>query len=60
MKELIEEISPIIDFSGKKLELHILDHKIESPKYSAPVARKKNLSYEALITSHVQLVNKET
>lgn len=60
IKDLIDEVSPILDFSWKKLELIILDHKIENPKYSAREARKKNLSYEALIVSHVQLINKET
>ena len=58
--DLIEEINPITDFSWKKIELKILNHKIEKPKYSAAMARKKNLSFESLITSHVQLTNKET
>ncbi len=58
--DLIDEINPIVDFSWKKIELYVLDHKIEKPKYSAKIARKKNLSYESLITSHVRLVNKET
>ncbi len=60
IRDLLDEISPIQDFSGKKLELHFLDHAIEEPKYDAEIAKKKNLTYEAPLKVHVQLINKAT
>ncbi len=60
LKELLDEISPIQDFSGKKLELLFLNHSIGEPKYDPETAKNKNLSYEAPLKVHVQLINKET
>jgi len=60
LKELLEEVSPITDFSGKKMELHFLNHTLDKPKYDAMTAKRKNLSYEAALKAHVQLINKES
>jgi len=60
IRELLEEITPIQDFSGKKLELHFLEHAIAEAKYNAETAKNKNLTYEAALKVHVQLINKET
>lgn len=60
LKELLDEISPIADFSNKKMELHFLSHTLEKPKYDASTAKRKNLSFEASLKGHVQLINKET
>ncbi|MDD5026583.1 MAG: DNA-directed RNA polymerase subunit beta [Candidatus Peribacteraceae bacterium] len=60
LKELLEEISPITDFSGKKMELRILGHTFDPPKYDTETCRKRNLSYEAVMKGHIQLINKET
>ncbi len=60
VKELLDEISPIQDFSGKKLELKFLKHSIGEIKYDAETAKNKNLTYEAPLKVHVQLINKET
>lgn len=60
IRELLEEISPITDFSGKKLELHFLEHSIGDAKHEAITAKQKNLTYEAPLKVHVQLINKET
>ncbi len=60
IRDLLEEISPIQDFSGKKLELHLLEHSVAEPKYDAETAKNKNLTYEAALKVHVQLINKET
>src|SRR3989339_16485 len=46
-RELLEEISPLSDFSGKKLELHFLEHSIEEAKYDPETAKQKNLTFEA-------------
>jgi DNA-directed RNA polymerase beta subunit len=60
IRELLEEITPIQDFSGKKLELHFLEHSVAEAKYNAETAKNKNLTYEAALKVHVQLINKET
>lgn len=60
LKELLEEISPITDFSDKKMELHFLDHSVEAPKYSPAVCKRKNITYESSLKVHIQMVNKET
>ncbi|MBI5753874.1 DNA-directed RNA polymerase subunit beta, partial [Candidatus Peregrinibacteria bacterium] len=60
IRELLDEITPIQDFSGKKLELHFLEHSIAEAKYNAETAKNKNLTYEAALKVHVQLINKET
>jgi DNA-directed RNA polymerase subunit beta len=60
IRELLDEISPIVDFSGKKLELHFLEHSLGEPKYEPSVAKNKNLTYEAPLKVHVQLINKES
>lgn len=60
IRELLDEINPIQDFSGKKLELQFLEHSYGEAKYDARTCREKNLSYEAPLKVHVQLINKES
>ncbi len=60
IRELFDEITPITDFSGKKLELHFFNYIIDEPKYDPEICKVKNLTYEAPLKVHVQLINKET
>lgn len=60
LAELLKEVSPITDFSGRKMELHILGHTFDPPKYDPATCRRRNLSFEAAMKGHVQLINKET
>lgn len=60
LKELLEEITPITDFSGKKMELRILGHTFDPAKYDPETCKRRNLTYEAAMKGHVQLINKET
>lgn len=60
IRELLDEVSPITDFSNKKLEMHFLEHSVDEPKYDPETCRVKNLTYEAPLKVHVQLINKET
>ncbi len=60
LKELLEEVSPITDFSGKKMQLHFMTHSLDKPKYDPATAKRKNLTYEASLKAHVQLINKES
>ena len=60
LQELLNEINPIEDATGKKLKLEILNHEIEEPKHEIPYCKKKGLTYEASIRAHVALTNIET
>lgn len=58
--ELFAEISPVRDFSEKKLELNFVDFIIDEPKMDEEMSKSKNATYEAAVKAKVQLVNKET
>ena len=60
LSELIKEINPIIDATGKKLKMEIISHEIEEPKHGLAECRKKGMSYETSIRAHVSLLNMET
>lgn len=60
IQELIEEINPIEDATGKKLRLEIVSYEIEDPKHDIETCRKKGLSYESVIRAHVSMTNLET
>ena len=44
LKELLSDISPIEDWTGKELELSFSDFKLEEPKYDERTAREKNIT----------------
>ncbi len=58
--ELLDEISPISDFSGKKLELQFLEHGLGEPKNEPEICKNKNLTYESPLKVHVRLISKES
>ncbi|HSH31189.1 MAG TPA: DNA-directed RNA polymerase subunit beta, partial [Candidatus Saccharimonadales bacterium] len=60
LDELLNEISPIEDFTGKNLALYFKEFHFEEPKYSEKEAKLKNISYEVPLKARVELVNKET
>ncbi|MDD5055319.1 MAG: DNA-directed RNA polymerase subunit beta [Candidatus Peribacteraceae bacterium] len=60
LAELLREVSPITDFSAKKMELNFLGHAFDPPKYDPQTCKRRNLSYESAMKAHVQLINKET
>ena len=59
-KELLKEVSPVEDWTGKELELRFLDFKLEEPKYNERVARERNLTYEAPLRLKISLTHKRT
>lgn len=60
LKELLQEISPVRDWTDKEFELHFLDYSLEKPKFSERVAREKNITFEAPLRIKVELKNKRT
>lgn len=60
IKELLEEINPIDDFTGKVLRLEFLDTVLDQPRFNEETTRDKNLTYQAPLRCQVRLTNKLT
>ncbi|MEK7138787.1 MAG: DNA-directed RNA polymerase subunit beta [Patescibacteria group bacterium] len=60
LKELLKEVSPVEDWTGKELELHFVDYKLDEPKYDERTSIEKNTTYEAPLKVKVRLINKKT
>jgi DNA-directed RNA polymerase subunit beta len=60
LRELFHEISPIVDFTGSRMELRFLDYEFGEPKYSEAECREKDMTYSAPLRVDVELRVKET
>ncbi len=60
LKELLAEITPIKDFTGKNLEMYFGDCFLDKSKYDEKTARERNTTFEAPLYCSVKLVNKIT
>lgn len=61
VKELLEEISPIRDYTGKEFELWFGDYKLSKPNYKNGLeAKKNNDSLESSLRVKIKLVNLKT
>ena len=60
LAELLEEISPIRDFTGKRLELNFLDYEFKDEKVTEDDARAKDLTYERPLMVNAELKVLET
>ncbi|HLM84462.1 MAG TPA: DNA-directed RNA polymerase subunit beta, partial [Candidatus Bathyarchaeia archaeon] len=60
LRELLDEVNPVSDFTGKDLELSFGDYYFDEPKYDEKTSKEKNISYEAPLRSIVKLLNKQT
>jgi len=61
VKELLEEISPIRDYTGKEFELYFGDYKLSKPNYKNGLdAKKNNDSLESALRVKIKLVNLKT
>src|ERR671935_1059247 len=60
LRELLDEISPIKDFTGKVMELQFLDYEFGPPKYSELECRTKDLTFSKPLYVNVELLIKET
>ena len=60
LKELLGEINPIRDFTGKNLELFFGDYFFDKPKYDEFTSRERNTTYEAPLYVSAKLINKVT
>lgn len=60
MREILDEISPIKDYSEKDLSLSFVDYYLDPPKIDERRAKEDNLSYEAPLKVIVKLENNVT
>lgn len=58
IQEILNEFSPIADYSGKKFEMEFLGFDLEEAKFSEKHAKRNKLTYEAPIKVRVKLINK--
>ena len=60
LKEVLNECSPITDYSGKLLLEFIDYHLNEEPKYTIEEAKARNTTYATRLQVKVRLINRET
>lgn len=60
LKELFQEISPIQDFTGSRLELHFVDYEFRQPQFTQEECRQQDMTYSAPLYVKVRLRIKET
>src|SRR5580700_11399898 len=58
--EILQEISPVDDFTGKNWTLTFHEHKIGKPSITPETALVKGLTHNAPLTVGVTLMNKKT
>ncbi len=55
LRELLDEISPITDFTGKNLELRFRDYTFGEPRFNEFECRERDLTYSAPLRVNVEL-----
>ena len=60
LQEVYLEVSPISDYTGKKYELHFLDHFFREPKYSPAECKDREITFAVPLYVKTRLVMKET
>ena len=60
LSEVYQEISPIADYTGKKYELHFLEHYFRPPKYTPQVCKEREITFSQPLYVKTRLVMKET
>jgi DNA-directed RNA polymerase subunit beta len=60
LRELFDEISPISDFTGTRMELRFGDYSFGEPKYTELECRERDMTFSAPLRVNVQLIVRET
>ena len=60
LKQLLEEVSPIKDLTGNRLELSFINYEFRAPRHSEPECRQRDLTYSAPLYVKTRLLVKET
>ncbi|MEK9147749.1 MAG: DNA-directed RNA polymerase subunit beta [Patescibacteria group bacterium] len=59
-KDLLDDFSPIEDYSGENLRLTFIDYRVEKLEHSEEECRERNLTYDAPIRLKIRLENINT
>ncbi|MSQ11045.1 MAG: DNA-directed RNA polymerase subunit beta, partial [Dehalococcoidia bacterium] len=59
LRELFDEINPITDFSGTRMELRFLDYEFRASKYNEAECRARDITYAAPLFVNTQLLIKD-
>ncbi|MGH7930276.1 MAG: DNA-directed RNA polymerase subunit beta, partial [Candidatus Binatia bacterium] len=60
LRELLDEINPIQDFTGARMEISFRDYHFEDPKLSEADCRERDATFAAPLKVNVELEIKET
>ena len=60
IKQLLEEISPIKDFTGNRLELSFIGYEFREPRYTEQECYQRDLTYAVLLYVKARLLVKGT
>jgi DNA-directed RNA polymerase subunit beta len=60
LKELFEEITPVVDFTGHDYDLHFGAYYLDTPKFDEVTAKRKNATFDSPLRVEVKLTNKQT
>jgi len=60
LQEVYQEISPIADYTGKKYELHFLEHYFREPKYSPQESKEREITFSQPLYVKTRLLMKDT
>lgn len=60
IRELLDEVSPVVDFTGKNWELTFGDYYFGKPRLTSEQARDKGLTFDMPLKVTTTLINKQT
>ncbi|MFH1382665.1 MAG: DNA-directed RNA polymerase subunit beta, partial [Chloroflexota bacterium] len=60
LKQLLEEISPIKDFTGNRLEISFVSYEFRAPRHTEQECRQRDLTYSAPLYVKARLLIKST
>ncbi|MGQ9573150.1 MAG: DNA-directed RNA polymerase subunit beta [Dehalococcoidia bacterium] len=60
LRELLDELSPIQDFTGTRLEMRFGEYRFAEPKYCEAECRERDMTYAVPLWVNVQLIVKES
>ncbi|MBI3956128.1 DNA-directed RNA polymerase subunit beta [Candidatus Gottesmanbacteria bacterium] len=60
IRELLDEVTPVVDFTGKNWELIFGDYYFGKPRLSSETAREKGLTFDMPLKVTTTLTNKQT
>ena len=60
LEDVFREVSPILDYTSKKYELHFQEHEFRPPKYSPQECKEREITFSQPLYVRTRLVMKET